>query len=334
MTTILIAGAVFLLIGLVGGGLKIRELSVPQISGFSRTVSFSLGIIFCGIYILSETESLLIWRENESDSNDEEVPIAKVLLPAPKIVEPENNVLIDWPENGSLIFKWTTVPEAATYAIEYDCRDRKAGPASWKGTDENPWKLVAEVEWRMSPNPTVESNIVEEVHGAGANAVRARVWAIGHDGESGEKSKWCQIRFPVNRTGPVNSNIERPDLSEEFESQRGVDLSFVGWTFEPKVPIQGRPVKVNVSVENLGRTKAGPFQVVWWPGVNFREPGKTWHVRGLSPGEKEDLTFIYPGYSTWYANLETKVVIDPLAIVPESNLQNNIWQRRVSISEK
>ncbi len=143
-------------------------------------------------------------------------------------------------------------------------------------------------------------------------------------------ANWTGVFGAEEKADPIIDPTPGPIIDPQGET----DLSFVGWSIEPKSPTEGRSFKVRVSVENRGQTRAGSFQVEWWAAVSAPQPAKTWRVSGLAPGEKEDLTFVYPGYSSWYPKQQTKVVIHPLAKIPDSNRKSNTWQRPITVLKK
>lgn len=118
------------------------------------------------------------------------------------------------------------------------------------------------------------------------------------------------------------------------QPETGVDISFVGWALEPQTPIQQQSLLVRVGVENLGTEPSGAFKVEWWAGVNFAEPAKVWEVSNLAPGENQNLNYTYPGYTSWYGQIQTKVIIDPDDSVQDFDRGNNEWVRTISVSQQ
>jgi CARDB len=112
----------------------------------------------------------------------------------------------------------------------------------------------------------------------------------------------------------------------------GPDLIVSEFSISPAIPVQGDPVSVRVGVYNQGNQHTGPFTVQWWPGENYREPAKTWHVDGVRARGGRILTFTYNGYPSWYAQLRTKVAVDTGRDVSESEERNNTRTMMISVS--
>lgn len=133
------------------------------------------------------------------------------------------------------------------------------------------------------------------------------------------------------QTDAQNDSGDAKDQTPPAPNQ--VDLSFVSWSFNPKIPVQGQPVQVRIGIKNLGSAHAEAFKVEWWAGVNYPSPAEVWQVQGLAPGQEQTLTFTYPGYPSWYAKIQTKAVIDPDRRLPDINRENNAWVRATSVSK-
>lgn len=133
-----------------------------------------------------------------------------------------------------------------------------------------------------------------------------------------------------------NTAIIQPQNGEESSPQSSPenlpDLAILNWSIEPSTPLKQSQIDVHVIVENIGQGPAESFDVAWWPGVNFPMPHK-WTVNGLKVGHRKDLWFRYRGYVSWYAELNTKVEIDPDGSLPEISKSNNKWERTVVIKK-
>lgn len=46
----LLAGILFILIGVVGGGFTLKEISIPRVPAWARAVSMAIGLIFVGVF--------------------------------------------------------------------------------------------------------------------------------------------------------------------------------------------------------------------------------------------------------------------------------------------
>jgi hypothetical protein len=60
--------------------------------------------------------------------------------------------------------------------------------------------------------------------------------------------------------------------------------------------------------------------------------GCSWVVDGLVARGGRILTCTYPGYPSWYANINTKVVVDSGGAVVEGDEGNNIFLKPISVS--
>lgn len=112
------------------------------------------------------------------------------------------------------------------------------------------------------------------------------------------------------------------------------DLYVAEFRTKPSPPIQGAVVGVRVSIHNKGGSDSGKFRVQWWAGTNFPRPACTWNVEGLRVAEGKTLTCRYKGYKSWYAKLDTKVVVDVDRNVQESNERNNVLTRTISVRRR
>jgi subtilase family serine protease len=118
------------------------------------------------------------------------------------------------------------------------------------------------------------------------------------------------------------------------------DLLLSEYSLTPSTPRQGVPVGVRIIVENRGSVPSGgPFEVWWFADRVSRGPTLTWSVRNIPPRGKEVLTgtFVYgyssdrgvAGQSPW--RIVTKVSVDAVAHVAESNEHNNDVEREVKV---
>jgi uncharacterized membrane protein YfbV (UPF0208 family) len=121
--------------------------------------------------------------------------------------------------------------------------------------------------------------------------------------------------------GPVGPAAGSPDL---FVSEFSLD---------PATPVQDSPVTVRLGVYNKGTAPSGPFSIEWWPGENYQDLGCGWEVEGLVAGGGRILTCTYPGYPSWYSNINTKVVVDSGGAVAESDEANNIFLKPISVTQ-
>ncbi len=110
------------------------------------------------------------------------------------------------------------------------------------------------------------------------------------------------------------------------------DLFVSEFSLDPSTPTQGSPVSVRVGVYNKGTAASGPFTVQWWPGENYREPACSWVVDSLVARGGRILTCTYPGYPSWYGQINTKTVVDPSGAVAESDESNNVYLKAISVN--
>ncbi|MDF1800191.1 MAG: CARDB domain-containing protein [Planctomycetota bacterium] len=113
-----------------------------------------------------------------------------------------------------------------------------------------------------------------------------------------------------------------------------LDIAPLGMALEPTTPVRGQPVLVRVGVENRGTQAATAFEVEWWASVSFQGPDKVWSVGGLAPGEKRHLAFTYAGYPGWYAELETRLILDPEGRLQGEDRANNAMSRTIAVARR
>jgi hypothetical protein len=128
------------------------------------------------------------------------------------------------------------------------------------------------------------------------------------------------LLFTLHQMGVIEP---KPELKPPFVLQ-SVDLFVSEFGLTPKVPIQSKPVTVNIGVCNQGQNRAGPFTVQWFPGENFPKSAREWRLEGMEPNEVRILTYTYSGYKSWNFRIRTKVVIDPNNTVKEIDETNNV----------
>lgn len=138
---------------------------------------------------------------------------------------------------------------------------------------------------------------------------------------------------------PINSALHETHTETERQNNVPVrtelpDLFVSEFKLDPKVPIQGRPVVVRVGVYNKGNKHSGPFKVQWWAGENFPGPENEWRIKDLPPRGGRILKYAYKGYRSWYAQINTKIIIDPENIVKERDKNNNIFKTTISVRKK
>ena len=79
---------------------------------------------------------------------------------------------------------------------------------------------------------------------------------------------------------------------------------------------------------------AGAFKVKWFPGENYPTPACEWTlVQSLAARGGRILNCTYAGYPSWYAKINTKVVVDADGAIAESDEGNNIFTKEISVSQ-
>jgi hypothetical protein len=110
------------------------------------------------------------------------VATTSALLPAPVQVGPSDGFSFDrYPRTTTLT--WRPVGGAASYGVEIDCL----------GCCENGrWCADLGKQWKVETGATSTRYVFDFV---GAQPGRWRVWAVGADGRSGERSGWWGFRY-------------------------------------------------------------------------------------------------------------------------------------------
>src|SRR5262249_41741331 len=120
-------------------------------------------------------------------------------MAAPRPSQPPCGTTIAWPaKDHLLVLGWEPVNGASTYTVEADCFGCSGG--NWSSQGGATWHMREGLGLR---SPIYSSTLHVDLHNAGGQALRWRVWAIDQDGRQGRKSPWCQVAFsgqpPVGR---------------------------------------------------------------------------------------------------------------------------------------
>ncbi len=110
------------------------------------------------------------------------------------------------------------------------------------------------------------------------------------------------------------------------------DLYVSEYSLNPATPVQGQNVHVRVGVYNKGSAAAGAFNVEWWASTGAASAAKVWSVSGLPKNGGQILEFDYT-YPSWYANITTRVKVDPANAVAESDETNNIKDMTIQVTQ-
>ena len=119
-TILALAGCIALLAGLFGGGITVKDLSIPKIANSARFFSTIFGVVLIGLSVsMSLSPALTSQQPTETPPS--------VLLPTPSIMPPLPSVT---PETSPLI-SWVEDPAGV-------CRDAVGGYPRWT---EYTWSL-------------------------------------------------------------------------------------------------------------------------------------------------------------------------------------------------
>ena len=150
-------------------------------------------------------------------------------------------------------------------------------------------------------------------------------------------ANWDKIFPPDKPTTPaqdiVNNTQNETNSSAVATNTNHADLSFIGWSFTPKVPVKGQQVEIRIGIKNQGASKANSFVVEWWSSISATAPAKRWQIAQLAAGAEQELTYRFAGYPSAYSNLKTRVVIDPDNKVSEKDKSNNTWTRSIQVNQ-
>ena len=107
---------------------------------------------------------------------------AAMLLPAPVQVGPSDGISFDrYPRTTTLT--WRPVPAAASYGVEIDC---------YNCCEAGRWCADLGKQWKMETGITSTRYVFDFV---GAQPGRWRVWAVGANGQAGNRSGWWEFRY-------------------------------------------------------------------------------------------------------------------------------------------
>ena len=134
-----------------------------------------------------------------------------------------------------------------------------------------------------------------------------------------------ELRMTISVSKPTPTPIPLPNLTI-------TELELL-----PPTPVQGEPVTVQVHLYNDGNAAVtGNYVVDWWAGVNYVDgPHCTWNVAGenMAPHTGRVLTCTYPGYPSWYAQIETMARADVNNTIHESDESDNELHKFISVSK-
>lgn len=128
-----------------------------------------------------------------------DVPRSSSGLAAPAPLEPACGSVI--PFDRPMMLSWRSVEGASTYTVEVDCLGCGGPQSGWSSQAGVPWHIREQLGLR-SPIYNA-ADLLSRLRQSGGRALRWRVWALGHDGQEGEKSAWCQIAFKGDPRRPT-----------------------------------------------------------------------------------------------------------------------------------
>ena len=140
--------------------------------------------------------------------------------------------------------------------------------------------------------------------------------------ETDESNNRYTRSISVSQTGGGGGSAGQPDL---YVSEFALD---------PATPVQGQSVNVRVGVYNRGTAAAsGTFHISWFAGENYPSPACSWDLTGMAASGGRILTCTYAGYPSWYAAINTLVVVDTGNTITESDESNNRYTRSISVMQ-
>jgi hypothetical protein len=111
------------------------------------------------------------------------------------------------------------------------------------------------------------------------------------------------------------------------------DLYVSEFSLTPATPVQGSPVHVRIGIYNKGTAKADtPFVVRWYGGENFASVSCEWTIDSMNKGGGRIIECDF-NYSSWYPNINTKVVVDATGTITELDETNNIFLKAISVAK-
>jgi hypothetical protein len=192
-TAIFGAALLLLLIAMFGNKeISIKEITIGRVNPAGRILAGALGVGFLVLSLVSFVSPPV----NEEvlgepvDEGSAEPDVA--MLPAPEPASPACDATIEWPPRERFfILGWERVDGASTYTVEVDCF-RCFAVVRWASEAGEPWHIREGLGLR---SPIYSSEIHHLLYEQEGLAIRWRVWAVGHDGDEGTKSEWCQVSF-------------------------------------------------------------------------------------------------------------------------------------------
>ncbi len=111
------------------------------------------------------------------------------------------------------------------------------------------------------------------------------------------------------------------------------DLVVNSISFSPNPPVSGAPVTVTIVIENEGAESTGEdFRLHWWSSIAADDPACNLNVPALAAGQTRTLTCTHT-YPSWYANITTRAIVDPVENITELHEDNNRLDKVTSVAQ-
>ncbi len=199
-----------------------------------------------------------------------------------------------------------------------------------------PTKYVPPTVPTRTPEPTIDT-AGQDPDGDGLSDAQEAAYGTDPynpdtDGDGlGDRQEVGRGTDPLNPDSDGDGLLDGSDPDPLAPAVVGQPDLVVDWiSFNPYPPVAGSEVYVNVQVRNQGAADSGDFVVRWWGGSNFADVSCEWYVGNLGPGEATvlDCPFVY---SSWYASITTRAIVDQDNAVFESDDGNNVFDMGIEV---
>lgn len=142
-----------------------------------------------------------------------------------------------------------------------------------------------------------------------------------------------KIYVTINAIAPTPTPTLIPTITLPPPVVTLPDLYVSEFSLTPATPVQDSPVHVRIGIYNKGTAAVTtPFVVRWYGGENFANVSCEWTINSMNKGGGQirecDFTF-----SSWYPNINTKVVVDATGVIVELDETNNIFLKAISVAK-
>ena len=151
-----------------------------------------------------------------------------------------------------------------------------------------------------------------------------------HDARQGRSGNAVTESNESNNTKDTAIQVKQASSSS---STGKPDLYVSEFTLSPNPPTHNANVHVRVGVYNNGTAAATtPFTVEWWPGSNYQSAACSWTVTSLAANGGRILECDKTNaWASYYANITTRVKVDPGNAVAESDESDNTKDVAISV---